>query len=321
MIKDIIQAKNIAKNIIHFCELTLDTKYVNKPQFLHAIGNYISRVSPDIMKQKILRNTFPKTSISKEEGINLLKDTDRNFSSKIIVENTQEKTNLPFLVEAHTTSNFVKTSEAIQSARLNSEQTKPGEIAWDLDLCINGLHKKCDIKAGNNMGSVFKKYLGQIAYTEDSSVYKTLNNDFSLNDVQEKRLAFLESRTTQLHECIKKIDNENKDIFIKNVLIQEELFKFLHTHPEIKLGPSFYYGINVPNELCSKPITLIENITQVILKNPNFLNGNRKEFCDVMREIIKTYDSECEGIISNIENSKAVWMGSGLEMISDNLFK
>lgn len=322
-LSDVSRQERLSYHIAQSLTTIFAKPITNKFQFLDRTTKYCydNTLGENITKQSILKGIFPRVSDTKINMYAAIKnDNGDHLSNKVLVSNPQEKTDFRFLVEFKTAVEFSKTSPSIKEIVLNSEKPSQAIINPtgsnkfpDVTVNINNFTRAMDVKSGDNKNNVFANILAEIPYTENGQLYIIMNKDLSLETIQNIRSNAQPLKLLQT--MIKDINHlPNIELIQKNILIQEELFKYIASNPNLKL--SFYYGTIVKNSL-----GLHFNFHKRL--SP-FMNDqifdNKQAFQKFFITAIKIYHEEVEEIFDNIKNSKEFWMGTGFEHIANDIF-
>jgi hypothetical protein len=306
----------------------------NKANFISNCNRFANLpvIGENSTTQALLKGTYSRWSEKKSEIFNIMKST---ISHKVDIADLSERTDMRFMFEAKTASRFSNTSESIRKVTMQNEKPSLATIGNNKnpDICLTLNHNGSvllDIKAGNNLDNVFRNLLAEINYTTDNRLYTVTNSkSISLKDIQQRRLAYIQNFADRekseelkfqysdiIHNIEAIIKTTDSDL-IKNILIQEEIFRSLSNKVLINHKPSFYYG-HVVNEN-----SLLLNVAfhkRLAEQMNNDMFSSKDKFTKFMSIAIKIYSEEVQNIIPNIERNKDFWQGTGFENIANDLF-
>ena len=323
-----VRQERLSQHISKCFDVMFSTPIKSKTEFLDRVVKYSQNetLGENISKQSMLKGMFPRFSTRKEDIILAMKNHDPNcISNKLHISNLKEKSDVRFLVETKTASEFSNTSDTIKKIVMNSENPSTATINPsgsnkypDITININSSQYPIDIKSGNNRDNIFGATLAEIPYCENGKVYNIMNNDLSLDKIQEQRIAAFERENLLflLHESVKNIYNSPSiEIIQKNILIQEEFYKYMSVNPNQKL--SLFYGSVIKNHL-GLNYNFHKRLSPFI--NDRIFDS-KDHFYTFMRKAKQIYNEEVSDIIINIRKSQAFWMGTGFEKIADDIFE
>jgi hypothetical protein len=286
----------------------------------------------NIVHQSILKGSFPRLSERKSIMHDSIKNQE-NVSSKIIIQNPNEKADVRFIPELLTASRYSKTSDSIKIITLNSEQAdrtnmeakiQTGNARPDINIKYE-INKECiwvsrDIKSGNNMNNITKGILAEIPYTENGQLYQVINEPLTLAKINEQRDMLLKNKYEYTNLSIFITTIHNLDPILKyseimyNNAVQQQLYNIMAIDKTINF--SFYYGIIVKERTINP-----EFFKRLEPHINNDIFNSKKHFNIFMSKAIIIYHNTVAPILSNVQNTKGTqWEVSFLDEISTTIF-
>lgn len=332
--------RNFIAQLQNTINILYTTPITNKTNLLDKTVSICLEPGEHIVNQSLLKGAHSRISYTKKDIIQSLSNNNKPISSKIIVENLNEKSDVRFIHEVLITNGYSETSDTIKEIQLNSEmptntanilskiQTGNKHADTKIMYQINNQQTSMfrDIKTGTNMNNITKGVLGEIPYMEDGKVYTILNEPLTLKRINEQRLIILKDykfkeiteNEMQLKSHIATINSlefllQQSEI-IHNNAVQEQLYAIMAL--EKKLNFSVYYAIIV-KEARYNP----DFFTKLSPYITSDIFNNKKTFNIFMAKAVIIYHNTVMPIIGNIEKTKGTeWEASFIDQITDDIF-